>query len=365
MKVLVTGAAGFIGSHIVDALVEAGCEVVGVDCLLPAAHTGAPDYLNPAAEFHRADLRDGSSLRHILTGIDGVSHQAAMVGLGQSFDDVTDYVTHNDLATGVLLKALAAGQFRGRFVLGGSMVVYGEGAYECVEHGMVRPQPRTAAKLDAGEFDPPCPRCGRSLLARPIPETTPADPRNVYAATKLHQEHLASIFGRETGAPVTLLRYHNVYGPRMPQNSPYAGVASIFRSRLEQGRPPEVFEDGRQLRDFIHVTDIARANVLALTAGSGDPGPFNIATGEPKSINDMATALAQAGDAPVNSPVITGRYRLGDVRHVYAATERAERLLGFRARVGFLEGMRAFSQARLRHPTDPQTCGEPRDTPAK
>jgi len=348
MRVLVTGAAGFIGSHIVDSLVEAGCDVVGVDCLLPAAHTGAPDYLNPAAEFHRADLRDSASLRPILAGIEGVSHQAAMVGLGQSFDDVTDYVTHNDLATGVLLKALAAREFKGRFVLGGSMVVYGEGAYECAEHGIVRPQPRSAAKLEAGEFEPPCPRCGRNLVPRPIAETTPADPRNVYAATKLHQEHLASIFGRETGAPVTLLRYHNVYGPRMPQNSPYAGVASIFRSRLEEGRSPEVFEDGRQLRDFIHVSDVARANVLALTAGFEDPGPFNIATGHPKSINDMAIALAEANGAPANSPVITGRYRLGDVRHVFASTERAERLLGFRAKVGFSEGMRAFTQARLR-----------------
>ncbi|MBA2273497.1 MAG: NAD-dependent epimerase/dehydratase family protein [Actinobacteria bacterium] len=348
MRVLVTGAAGFIGSHIVDALVEAGCDVVGVDCLLPAAHTTAPDYLNPAAEFHRTDLCDSSSLRHILAGIDGVSHQAAMVGLGQSFDDVTDYVTHNDLATGVLLKMLAAEEFKGRFVLGGSMVVYGEGSYECTEHGMVRPLPRSAVKLDAGEFEPPCPRCDKDLVPRPIDETTPVDPRNVYAATKLHQEHLASIFSRETGAPVTLLRYHNVYGPRMPQNSPYAGVASIFRSRLEQGNSPEVFEDGHQLRDFIHVTDVARANVLALTAGFENPGPYNIATGQPKSISDMANALAEANGTPVISPVVTGRYRLGDVRHVFASTERAECLLGFRARVGFTEGMRTFAQARLR-----------------
>ncbi|MDQ3752945.1 MAG: NAD-dependent epimerase/dehydratase family protein [Actinomycetota bacterium] len=362
MKVLVTGAAGFIGSHIVDALVHHGCDVVGVDCLLPAAHTTAPDYLNPAAEWHEADLRDGTSLGRILAGIDGVSHQAAMVGLGQSFDDVTDYVIHNDLATGVLLKALSAKGFEGRFVLGGSMVVYGEGSYECVEHGPVRPPPRSSAKLDAGHFESSCPQCGRDLDPRPISETIPADPRNVYAATKLHQEHLASIFSRETGAPVTLLRYHNVYGPRMPQNSPYAGVASIFRSRLEQGRPPEVFEDGRQLRDFIHVTDVARANVLALTSTIEDQGPFNIATGQTKSIMDMATSLAEAGDGPALSPVVTGRYRLGDVRHVFASTERAQQVLGFRAEVGFAEGMRNFSQAWLRgsgRPAEPRSSRAP------
>lgn len=348
MKVLVTGAAGFIGSHIVDALLAAGCDVVGVDCLLPAAHATVPGYLNPAAKFCRADLRDSTSFRHTLAGIEGVSHQAAMVGLGQSFDDVADYVAHNDLATGVLLKGLAASGFRGRFVLGGSMVVYGEGSYECFEHGLVRPLPRSGAKLDTGQFEPSCPRCGKDLDPRPISETTPADPRNVYAATKLHQEHLASIFGRETGAPVTLLRYHNVYGPRMPQNSPYAGVASIFRSRLEQGRSPEVFEDGRQLRDFIHVTDVARANVLALTSRIEDCGPFNIASGQPRSIMDMANSLAEADSAHAISPVVTGRYRLGDVRHVFASTERAEHALGFRARVGFKEGMRSFSQAQMR-----------------
>ena len=172
----------------------------------------------------------------------------------------------------MLLRELARARFRGRLVLASSMVVYGEGRYACAEHGLVRPGPRLPADLDAGRFEPPCPRCGAALAPQSIPEDAPSDPRNVYAATKLHQEHLAAAFSRETGVPVTALRYHNVYGPRMPRDTPYAGVASIFASALAAGRAPRVFEDGGQLRDFVHVRDVARANVLALTADEAVPG---------------------------------------------------------------------------------------------
>jgi dTDP-L-rhamnose 4-epimerase len=248
----------------------------------------------------------------------------------------------------VLLRALAGRGFAGRLVLASSMVVYGEGRYACPEHGVVRPGPRRAADLDAGRFEPPCPRCGRALTPRSVPEDAPLDPRNVYAATKVAQEHLCASFARETGAVLTALRYHNVYGPRMPRDTPYAGVASIFRSALAAGRTPRVFEDGGQLRDFVHVRDVARANVLALCREAPAPGAFNVASGTPRSVGDMAAALSRAFDGGAQ-PEVTGEWRGGDVRHVFAAAERAGGDgLGFRAREDFDAGMREFASAPLR-----------------
>ena len=348
-RILVTGGAGFIGSHIVEALLSAGCEVRIVDALLPSAHAaGAAPHVPDGAEFVRGDLRDADVARDAVAGIDAVCHQAAMVGLGADVSDIADYVSHNDLATAVLLRALAERGYRGRIVLAGSMVVYGEGRYSCARHGHVRPGPRAIADLDAGLFDPRCPRCGSPLLPEPVPEDAPTDPRNVYAATKLHQEHLCESFAREVdGVTVTSLRYHNVYGPRMPRDTPYAGVASIFRSAVAAGRAPQVFEDGSQLRDFIDVRDVARANALALL-GDPAPGAYNIATGRPGSVGDMARALvAVAGDgAP--PPEVTGRYRRGDVRHVFASADRARDGLGFEAEITLEAGMREFARAPLR-----------------
>ena len=346
MRVLVTGGAGFIGSAVVDLLVSQGCDVVVLDVLLPAAHRSAPDYLNGGAEYVWADLRDEAALAPCLRGVDAVSHQAAMVGLGMDFGDAPAYVGHNDLATAVLLKGLAASGFTGRLVLAGSMVVYGEGRYRCAAHGVVRAGPRSQDRLRSGSFEPPCPECGRDLRPEPVPEGSPPDPRSVYAATKLHQEHLCACFARETGASLTVLRYHNVYGPRMPADTPYAGVAAIFRSALESGGAPRVFEDGAQRRDFVHVDDVARANALALSGASAGNQVFNIASGAPATVLEMATALAAASDAP--HPEVTGEFRLGDVRHVFAATGHAEAVLGFRATVGLDEGMRQFATAALR-----------------
>jgi dTDP-L-rhamnose 4-epimerase len=190
--------------------------------------------------------------------------------------------------------------------------------------------------------------CGRDLVPEPIVEDAPVDPRNVYAATKVHQEHLCAVFGRETGTPVCALRYHNVYGPRMPRDTPYAGVASIFRSALEAGRPPRVFEDGRQVRDFVHVRDVAAANAYALLAEPAVVGPVNVASGAPRTIGDMASAMSDAFGLGSLRPVVTGEYRLGDVRHVFASPGRAERELGFVAQVDFEEGMRSFARAPLR-----------------
>jgi dTDP-L-rhamnose 4-epimerase len=297
----VTGGAGFIGSHVVEALLDAGAEVRVLDNLHPAAHRERPGDLDPRAEVTWGDVRDETVIERALEGVDAISHQAAMVGLGQDLRDVADYVAHNDLGTAVLLRALTRRAFRGRMVLASSMVVYGEGRYACPRHGEVRAQERTAADLDAGRWEPPCPRCGAALEPEPVPETAPVDPRSVYAATKLHQEHLCAAWARETGATLTALRYHNVYGPRMPCDTPYAGVASIFRSSLAAGRAPRVFEDGGQLRDFVHVRDVAAANVLALGAES-PPGAYNVASGRPRSVGDMARALAAAAGEGRSGP---------------------------------------------------------------
>lgn len=346
MRVLLTGGAGFIGGHIAEALLALGHDVRILDTLLAAAHApGAAPDLPDGASVTYADVRDGHALATALDGVDAVCHQAAMVGLGAGLDDITDYVSHNDLGTAVLLRELGRAGFRGRLVQASSMVVYGEGRYRCAAHGVVRAPPRTVADLDAGRFDPPCPSCGEALVPEPIPEDAAVDPRNVYAATKLHQEHLADAYTRITGVPVTHLRYHNVYGPRMPRDTPYAGVASIFRSALETGRAPRVTEDGQQLRDFVHVRDVARANVLALTADDPVPGAFNVCSGTPRSVGDMARALAGA-DGP--APEVTGRYRLGDVRHVFASPVRARELLGFTAEVPFDTGMAGFATSPLR-----------------
>ena len=346
--ILLTGGAGFIGSHVVDALVGDGHGVRVLDSLLPAAHVGRPDYLNPDAEFVAGDLTDPATVARALRGVDAVCHQASMVGLGQNMLDIADYVRHNDLGTAVLLRQLAAARFDGRLVLASSMVVYGEGGYRCADHGPSRPAPRTIGDLEAGRFEPACSMCGKALEPVPVDESATLDPRSVYAATKVHQEHLCFAFSREAAVPVTALRYHNVYGPRMPRDTPYAGVAAIFASALANNEPPRVFEDGRQLRDFVHVRDVARANVIALTADEPAPGAFNVASGHPRTVGEMAATLADVAGPRAARPVVTSEFRLGDVRHVFASATRAERVLGFRASEDFASGMAEFATAPLR-----------------
>lgn len=377
MRVLVTGGAGFIGSHVVDALVEAGDEVRVLDAVLPAVHRVKPS-VHDGAELVVGDVTDADVVHAALAGVDAVCHQAAMVGPGVDLADLPAYAANNDLGTAVLLAGMARRGI-GRLVLASSMVVYGEGGYRCRVDGPVRPGLRRIADLDAGRFEPPCPRCGEPLVGMPVSEDAPLDPRSVYAATKLAQEHLTAAWAIASGGCVVALRYHNVYGPRMPRDTPYAGVASIFRSALEQGRSPGVFEDGEQLRDFVHVRDVAQANVRALRliagqvtpAGSGstrpgtaepgtaeraepggaDLGPgrlvaLNIGSGEPHTVGDMARVLAGAIGGP--APTVTGEYRAGDVRHIVASSARAAQVLGFRARVRFAEGMATFARDPLR-----------------
>jgi len=356
-SVLVTGGAGFIGSHVVDALCERGHDVRVLDLLHPGAHNGPPADLRPDVDHRFADVRDRDAVADALGGVDAVCHQAAMVGLGVDFGDVEHYVAHNDAGTASLLAAMHAAHVPERLVLAGSMVAYGEGRYRCGEHGLVRPGPRPRERLDAGLWEPLCPECGSELVPEAVPEEAPVDPRNVYAATKVHQEHLCAAFAREHDTELTVLRYHNVYGPRMPHDTPYAGVASIFRSAYEDGTAPRVFEDGGQMRDFVHVRDVAHANVLALAGthedGAGseaavlDHAVFNIASGTPRTVLDLAQALHRCFPGSP-APEVVGGYRPGDVRHVFASIERAATYLGFRARIDLAEGMEEFASAPMR-----------------
>ncbi|MFM9371368.1 NAD-dependent epimerase/dehydratase family protein [Streptomyces sp. Da 82-17] len=330
MRVLVTGGAGFIGSHVVEALTARGHEPVAYDLRLDPG----------------ADVRDGAAVARALAGVDAVCHQAAKVGLGTGLADAPDYAAHNDLGTAVLLAAMAEAGVR-RLVLAGSMVVYGEGRYDCARHGVVRPGPRAVADLDAGRFEPRCPECGAWLTPGLVTEDAPVDPRNVYAATKVAQEHLAAAWARDTGGTAVSLRYHNVYGPRMPRDTPYAGVAAFFRSALARGQAPTVYEDGAQRRDFVHVRDVAAANAVALEAGA-EPGvltAYNTGSGEPRTVGELATELAAACGGPL--PRVTGEYRLGDVRHITADSSRLRRALGWRPEVGFPEGVREFATTPL------------------
>jgi dTDP-L-rhamnose 4-epimerase len=347
MRVLLTGAAGFIGSRVDAALRAAGHEVIAVDALLPAAH--GPHPVLPAG-CHRVDVRDAGALAPLLAGVDVVCHQAAMVGAGVDAADAPAYGGHNDLATTVLLAQMFAAGV-GRLVLASSMVVYGQGRYECPEHGLVDPLPRRRADLDAGTFEPRCPLGGEELRWRLVDEDAALRPRSLYAASKTAQEHYALAWSESTGGSVVALRYHNVYGPGMPRDTPYSGVAAIFRSTLEKGQPPKVFEDGGQMRDFVHVDDIAAANLAAMT-GHRDRDTagfqaFNVCSGQPISILEVASVLCQARDAGL-SPVITGQYRSGDVRHIVADPSRAADVLDFRAAVGPGDGLREFAFAPLR-----------------
>jgi dTDP-L-rhamnose 4-epimerase len=348
-RVLVTGGAGFIGAAVVAALLDDGHEVRVLDSLEPDLHPhGWPAHLDARAERVAGDVRDLPA--DVLDSVDVVSHQAAVVGLGVDLQDLPHYVSTNSLGTAALLAAMGRAGV-GRLVLASSMVVYGEGRYECPEHGLVAPGPRRESALAAGDFEPPCPVCGRALVWAVVPEDAPLDPRSTYAATKVAQEHLAASWARLSGGSAVALRYHNVYGPWMPKDTPYAGVASLWRSALARGERPRVFEDGGQQRDFVHVSDVARANVLALGAGEACAlTALNVASGHPVTVLDVATALSSGSGL---EPVVTGEYRLGDVRHVVASPERAREVLGFSAAVLPSEGLAAFGRAPLRGDAPP------------
>ncbi len=350
MRILVTGAAGFIGSTIAERLRGRGHEVVGVDLLLDRAHSARPAWVD--ADLNVVDVRDEAAVTVLLRGVDAVCHQAAMVGLGLTIHDAPDYASHNVVGTASLVSAMTRAGVTG-LVQASSMVVYGGGRETCPVHGEVATRPRTAEDLAAGRFESRCVVCGEPVTWALVGEDATPKPHNAYAATKLAQEHLAIAWAEQSGGRAVSLRYHNVYGPRMPRDTPYAGVASIFRSALAAGHAPRVFEDGLQMRDFVHVQDVAEANLVALEAlgAAGTPATsghraYNVASGEPHTVLDLATTLARALDGP--EPVVAGGGRPGDVRHVVADPARIRDELGFAAQVAFRDGITDFAASPMR-----------------
>lgn len=339
-KILVTGGAGFIGSHVVELLLEEGHSVRVLDALVDQVHHGAgPRYVPHDAEFVHGDVRDRAVVSRALRGVSGVVHLAAEVGVGQSMYEISRYVDANSAGTGVLLDVIANDRPPvERIVVASSMSIYGEGTYKCAAHDLVAPMVRTEAQLAARDWEPRCSLCAASLSPVPTPEDKPLQPTSVYAISKMDQELLCLSVGAAYGIGVVALRYFNAYGPRQALSNPYTGVAAIFSGRLLNGRAPVVFEDGQQLRDFIHVRDVARATVSALGSQDATGQAVNVGVGNPLTIVEVANILA--GELGIEiEPEISGKFRAGDIRHCWADPTRAERLLGFQAQVALQDGV--------------------------
>lgn len=355
LNILVTGGAGFIGSHLVDALIERGHRVRVLDALVSQVHEeeGRPQHLHPEAEFIKGDVCDRAMVERALEGVDAVYHEAAEVGVGQSMYQIERYVRANNLGTSVLLEAIVERRASLRkLVVASSMSIYGEGAYACASCGPVHPQLRPGAQLLARRWEVECPKCGAVLSPAPTTEEKPLFPTSIYAITKQDQEQFCLVVGRAYDIPVVALRYFNVYGTRQALSNPYTGVCAIFSSRLLNDQPPLIFEDGEQTRDFVHVSDIVQANLLALETDGADYHAVNIGTGRPTSIKQV-TRLLSEGLGKNLSPEIVGKYREGDIRHCVADISRARKLLGYEPRVTLERGIPELLEwVREQHPTD-------------
>jgi dTDP-L-rhamnose 4-epimerase len=338
VRVLVTGGAGFIGSHLVARLSARGDDVVVLDSLEHQVHNGSRVRLD-GVTFIRGDVGDPAAADRALLGADAIVHLAAAVGVGQSMYEIDRYVRLNTMGTATFLERMLAAPARPRrLVVASSMSIYGEGEYECDEHGTVAPRPRSEAQLVARAWECVCPDCGTELRPRPTRETKPLIPTSIYAITKRDHEEMCLVIGDAYAIPTVALRFFNVYGPGQALSNPYTGVAAIFASRLLNGRPPVIFEDGRQTRDFIHVSDIVEGIVAALESDDAVGHAINLGTGSATSVDDVAGALAR-GLAVELEPERTEQYRAGDIRHCVADTARASRLLGWNAQVDLEDGM--------------------------
>jgi dTDP-L-rhamnose 4-epimerase len=337
-KVLITGGAGFIGSHLADELLRRNCHVRVLDCLIPQVHgEGCPDYLNVDVELCRGDLRDTATLRRALAGIDAVYHFAAAVGVGQSMYEIQAYTSINSLGTAVLLEALAAHPVE-KLVVASSMSVYGEGLYQGADGTSQLVGERSLAQLQNGAWEF-IGRDGTPLRPIATPETKPPCLSSVYALTKYDQECLCLMVGRAYHIPTLALRFFNVYGPRQALSNPYTGVLAIFASRYLNNKAPLIFEDGNQKRDFVSVHDVVQACMLCLDAPASDQRVFNIGSGAAYTVRQLAARMGRALGKEHIVPQITGKYRVGDIRHCFADISRARECLGYEPRVSLEDGI--------------------------
>ncbi len=339
--ILITGGAGFLGSHLADALLREGHRVRIFDNLTPQVHPhGLPDYLDPEVEFVRGDMRHPDRVREAIRGMDVIFHLAAAVGVGQSMYEIAHYMGSNTQGTANLLQAILDEGCRAeKLIVASSMSIYGEGRYHCPSCGDMAPPPRPLEQLKAKDWETACGLCGASLKPVPTDESKPLQCTSIYALSKKDQEEMVLLFGRTYGLPVVALRFFNIYGPRQALSNPYTGVAAIFASRLMNGKPPLVFEDGRQMRDFVSVHDVVQANLLAMQRHGADGRALNVGSGAPLSIAEVGRRLAEALGVDI-APQLTGKYRAGDIRHCFADISAARQQLGYEPKVRFEAGMR-------------------------
>jgi len=344
-KILVTGGAGFIGSHIVDFLVNDSHEVVVLDNLEQQVHRGSkPDYLNTNAEYMFSDIRERDALKNALDGVEVIFHEASRVGVGQSMYEIQKYVDSNTLGTAVLLDFLANEEHCvKKLIIASSMSIYGEGKYHCEKCGVVYPKLRPKEQLMTRDWEMKCPVCGSTAMPMPTDEEKPLHSTSIYAITKKDQEEMCLSIGQAYGIPTVALRYFNAYGSRQALSNPYTGVCAIFSCRIRNNNPPVIFEDGLQSRDFISVYDVVRANLLVMEKSSANYEIFNVGTGVPTSIKGVAETMIHVNGSDV-SPVIENRYREGDIRHCYADISKIIKKIGFEPKVEFEEGMRELSE---------------------
>jgi len=340
-RVLVTGGAGFIGSHTVDQLIQRGDTVRVYDNLNPQVHgenAERPEHLHPEAEFIRGDVRDRDHLKKAIENVELVIHDAAEVGVGQSMYSIDQYISTNVQGTGVLWDILVNEKHKVEKVLiASSMSLYGEGVYRCSEHGKFSPKPRPESQLIEGQWEMQCPECGVPAVPAPTDEDKELDCTSVYAQSKKDQEVYSLMIGKAHNIPVVACRYFNCYGPRQSLNNPYTGAAAIFCSAVKNDSPPLIYEDGHQRRDFIHVRDLVRGKLLLLDHHDANYGIFNIATGKPSSILDLAETIIELCGKKFRPDVIY-KFRNGDIRDCYADISRI-RALGFEPELSLKQGL--------------------------
>lgn len=340
MKILVTGGMGFVGSHLVDALVKEGHSVVVFDNLEEQVHQGKkPAYLNKNARYVIGDMRDREALKKIVIGSEVIFHEAAAVGIGQSMYKIAHYISANDSGTANLLDILVNDKVKvRRLIVASSMSIYGEGAYVCQKCGPITPGLRLEEHLAKNDWQVHCPLCSSVAQPAATGETKPSDATSVYAFSKRHQEELSLLIGKTYNIPTVALRYFNIYGPRQALSNPYTGVCAIFSARIKNDHQPIIYEDGLQTRDFIHVSDIVAANILVMKDSRADYRPFNVGCGKPVSILKVAQTLSKLHGREIE-PEVAKKYRKGDIRHCFADISSI-RSIGFNPRVDFDEGMR-------------------------